>query len=122
MSTHVRVVAILFFVLGAVLTLVAFFSTLLFGILATAAGASEDKGGRVGAAILGFTGVTLTIAALTFAVPSVACGWGLLKRRRWARILAIVLGAFCLVEFPVGTAFGVVTTMSPPVVETSKPW
>ena len=32
-----------------------------------------------------------------------------LKTRRWARILAIILSALCLVEFPVGTIFGVYT-------------
>ena len=76
-------------------------------MLATAAGTSQDDDGRVGAALLGFTGIAVTILALTFAVPSIICGWGLLKRRRWARILAIVLAAISLIEFPVGTVFGV---------------
>ena len=44
---------------------------------------------------------------LLFAVPCIACGIGLLKRQRWARILGIVLAAVALIEFPIGTAFGI---------------
>jgi hypothetical protein len=36
-------------------------------------------------------------------------GWGLLERRPWARMLAIVLGAFSLFEVPFGTALGIYT-------------
>ena len=67
---------------------------------------SED-GGRVGAALLGLTGATLTAFALTMAAATLICGWGLLKTRRWARILAIVLAVGCLIDFPAGTVFGV---------------
>ena len=44
---------------------------------------------------------------LILAIPYIACGIGLLKRKRWARILGIVLGAVALIRFPIGTAFGV---------------
>jgi hypothetical protein len=109
MAVHVKVVAGLLLALGAFFTLGAFFSTALFGVLATVAGLSGDDGGRVGSAVLGFTGIVVTIFALTLAIPSLACGWGLLKLRRWARVGAIVLAAICLIEFPVGTMFGVYT-------------
>ena len=82
---------------------------MLFGILATAVGSSSEDGGRVGAALLGLTGVALTVFAFTMAVAMLVCGWGLLKTRRWARVLAIILAAVCLVEFPAGTVFGVYT-------------
>lgn len=36
-------------------------------------------------------------------------GVGLLQRRRWARILAIVMGALALLNIPFGTALGVYT-------------
>ena len=48
-----------------------------------------------------FIGVT---ALLGFLV-----GWGLLDRRPWARILAIVFGCVKLIEIPVGTALGIYT-------------
>jgi hypothetical protein len=49
-------------------------------------------------------GVVLLISALCF-----AAGWGLLKVRPWARMLAIVLGAISLLHPPFGTALGVYT-------------
>ena len=39
----------------------------------------------------------------------VAVGWGLLERRHWARIRAIVFGALALLNIPFGTALGVYT-------------
>ena len=43
-------------------------------------------------------------------IPGVVAGVGLLKRRRWARILVLVLGFISLFSFPpVGTALGVYT-------------
>jgi len=65
--------------------------------------------GALGRAILGFTGLALTLSLLLASAPAIICGWGLLKFRPWARILAIVLGAVSLVAFPYGTVFGVYT-------------
>src|SRR5262249_16894483 len=41
---------------------------------------------------------------LVTGVAGVAVGWGLLQRRGWARIAAIVLGVLALFHFPFGTA------------------
>jgi hypothetical protein len=105
-ATHLRVVAVLFIVVGAMVALIALFSSFFFGALAVIAGASGDEGSGVGAAILGLTGAAFTVAMLLFAVPAIVAGWGLTRRRRWARILAIVLAAIALLEFPAGTIFG----------------
>ena len=43
------------------------------------------------------------------ATPGVIAGYGLLKRKSWARVLAIVIGILNLVNFPIGTAIGVYT-------------
>lgn len=45
----------------------------------------------------------ITLLALT----GMLAGYGLLMRRRWARILALVVGFLGLQNFPVGTAVGV---------------
>lgn len=42
-------------------------------------------------------------------LPGIAAGAGLLKRRPWARILALVVGAVNLVNVPLGTALGIYT-------------
>ena len=46
---------------------------------------------------------------LAGAVVGIVAGWGLLERQPWARMLAIVLGCFSLVDMPFGTALGIYT-------------
>ena len=46
---------------------------------------------------------------LVSAVIGILAGWGLLDRQPWARMLAIVLGCFNLIDMPFGTALGVYT-------------
>ncbi|MBZ5724667.1 MAG: zinc ribbon domain-containing protein [Acidobacteriia bacterium] len=46
---------------------------------------------------------------LAFGVLGIIAGWGLLERQRWARMLAIVLGCFGLLDVGLGTALGVYT-------------
>ena len=55
--------------------------------------------------LLQFIGVCFLAAAAV----GVATGWGLLKRRSWARMLAIVFACFNLLELPIGTALGIYT-------------
>ena len=43
------------------------------------------------------------------AVPGLIAGYGLLKRKSWARILALVLAVFGLINFPIGTIISVYT-------------
>ncbi len=42
-------------------------------------------------------------------IAGALAGWGLVERRPWARMLAIVLGILVLLNFPFGTALGVFT-------------
>ena len=53
----------------------------------------------------GFIGVLLVGTALA----GLAAGIGLLERRTWARVLAIVLGIISLIHMPFGTALGIYT-------------
>jgi hypothetical protein len=106
-ATHVKVVATLFFLFGGLLLALAFFTPLLMSTLAGIVGASHEEGAALGATILGLTGIALSVIMLLFAIPYIVCGVGLLKFRRWARVLGIILAAISLVRFPLGTAFGV---------------
>jgi hypothetical protein len=107
MATHLKVTAVLFMVMGGVLICLALFMSLVFSVLGGVIGASGDEDAGLAVAILGLSGVALTITLLALAVPYIVCGWGLWKRRGWARILGIVLAALALTKFPIGTAFGV---------------
>lgn len=49
------------------------------------------------------------MAFLICAGIGIAAGWGLLARQPWARMLAIIFGAFSLIDIPFGTALGVYT-------------
>ena len=52
-------------------------------------------------------GTVLMLVALTLSVPGIIGGWGLLKRRSWARVLMIVLSALHLINIPFGTVLAV---------------
>jgi zinc-ribbon domain len=43
------------------------------------------------------------------AIAGAIAGWGLLDRRPWARMLAIILGVLSRLDFPIGTALGIYT-------------
>jgi len=103
-STHVKVLGALFLVLGALGVLAALVLSVTFGVLVDTVGEDED---RVAQAVLGFTGLALTISLFCTSIPAIACGWGLLRFRRWARTLGIVLAALALLGFPLFTPFGV---------------
>jgi hypothetical protein len=51
----------------------------------------------------------LSLLLLGTAVLGIVTGCGLLERRPWARMLAIVLGCIFLVDMPFGTALGIYT-------------
>jgi hypothetical protein len=44
---------------------------------------------------------------LFLALPQIAGGMGLMKRREWARILILIVAFFHLLSFPLGTALAV---------------
>ncbi len=57
--------------------------------------------------VLSFIGSIGAIFFTVLAVPGLVAGLGLLKRKSWARILALVLAVLSLVNFPIGTAVSI---------------
>ncbi|MCA8954422.1 MAG: hypothetical protein KDC87_00020 [Planctomycetes bacterium] len=53
--------------------------------------------------------LALPMVLIALSLPGIAAGAGLLRRRGWARILAMVLGGLYLLNAPVGTALGIYT-------------
>ena len=53
--------------------------------------------------ILSFIGGIGLVFFTLLALPGLIAGFGLLKRKSWARILALVLAILGLLNFPVGT-------------------
>lgn len=60
---------------------------------------------RILTTIGGIVGTILIVLG----VPGVVAGIWLLKRQSWARILAFIVGAFDILDIPLGTALGIYT-------------
>lgn len=108
METHVKVVAVLNIVLGCLGLLGALVVLLIFGgtvgLVQSQAGLEPEAG--LAAGIVGLIGGAIFLIALVLSLPCLLGGFGLLKRREWARILVIVLSAFNLINIPIGTVIG----------------
>jgi len=59
--------------------------------------------------ILAMVGTSAALFLISLSVPGFLAGYGLLQRRPWARVLAIVVGFLQIVNFPIGTAIGAYT-------------
>lgn len=101
MDQHVKIVAILSIVFGA---LMAFLGLALFGIIFGAGAASGEKDALL---VTGTVGTAVGGLFVLLALPSIIGGIGLLKRRDWGRILILIVAALSLLNFPFGTAYGI---------------
>ncbi len=107
MTTHVKVLGALNIAFGALYVILAFGSSMIVGVVAGIVGSQGGDDAAVGATVLGMAGAALFIFWLCIGIPGIIAGMGLLKFKRWARILAIVLSAIRLIQFPFGTILGV---------------
>jgi hypothetical protein len=57
--------------------------------------------------VLGFIATIAVVFLGALSLPGILAGYGLLKRKNWGRILAIVVGVLDLANFPIGTAIGI---------------
>jgi len=100
---HVRVLGILHIARGAIVLLVGIAGFVVLTGIGAISGDSTAFGvlGLIGTIGLAFVGL--------LAVPSVIAGIGLLMRKEWGRIVAIVVGMISLIDIPLGTALGAYT-------------
>jgi hypothetical protein len=106
-ATHVKVIAAIFLCFGILWAVITVLGPAILATIAGVVSTSGDPDAAVGATVLGFAGVAVTLFAGTLALAFLITAWGLFKLRSWARIVAIVMAAICLMNFPFGTAFGV---------------
>ena len=59
--------------------------------------------------ILGVVGLVALAFFTLLALPGMAAGYGLLKRKQWGRILALIVGILDLFSVPLGTLLGLYT-------------
>jgi len=101
MEKHVTLVAVLGIVFGGL-----GISIGLMGLVAISGG-GLISGDIMAMRITRIVGPAVALFFFLTSVPEVIAGIGLLKRKSWARILAIVLAILDLINIPIGTAIGI---------------
>jgi hypothetical protein len=103
LQQHITMLGWLYIVGHAIFLVIgAFVVALLIGV-GVATGDSEAR------AVLGVVGTSIGLLLAALGIPGLVAGYGLLARKIWARLLAIVVGILGLVNFPFGTAIGLYT-------------
>lgn len=108
MEQHLKILSILFYVMGG-LGLLAALVVLLTGGAAMMTGVASHGDDAAGALAGGGCVTIVAIFIAIMSIPSIVCGWAIANRKPWARILAIILGVLSLPSIPIGTAIGAYT-------------
>jgi hypothetical protein len=95
--------------MGVTLLVLALFASVILRTVSSVVATADNPDATFAAGLIGLTGVGMAVVLGALAVPCLLAGWGLAKRRRWARLVGIIVAAVSLVKFPVGTAFGAYT-------------
>ena len=106
MDVHVRIVAILHIIFGA-LTLIA--AGIVFFGLGLAGGITFMQGETEATGILAIVLISVCSLLAVLALPDIIGGWALLAGWSWGRIFVIILGFLHLLNIPFGTILGVYT-------------
>lgn len=108
MTSHVKILGVLYIIFGGLGILLGLIALLFFGGLAGVVGVSDHSpDAAVAIPILGGIGGIVFLLCFVFSIPGVITGIGLLNFRPWARVLGIVLSALNLLHVPFGTALGI---------------
>jgi len=100
-KTHVTVLGVLFLLSGILFLVIgAAIFAFFFGIGVL----SQDLQAM---SILGSIGTIAASGLLIGAIPGLIAAYALLRRRSWARLAGIIVGAIFLMNFPIGTAIGI---------------
>ncbi|MCG3199255.1 MAG: hypothetical protein GHCLOJNM_03765 [bacterium] len=128
MGTHVKLLGVLFLAYG----LYKGFFALLFLLALAGVGfipgflVAGPLGGIGAGTVLSVIGFFLVLYSALLALFLAVAGYGLLQRKRWARVLGIVAGALSLIHFPLGTLLGIYTLWALLKEETARlferPW
>ena len=101
MEKHINIVAALqigFSILGIIVGVIAFF------VLRIVGNVTGDQEART---ILSIISNVAFIFISFISIPGFIAGFGLFKKKEWARILTLILSVLDLFSFPFGTAIGV---------------
>ena len=105
MKSHVTAIGVLHLglgILGILIGALVFVVLVGAGILGATVGEAPEA-----LPILSIVALVVAVILAVTSVPGIIAGVGLLKARRWARILALILSVLYLFNVPVGTAVGI---------------
>jgi hypothetical protein len=103
MKKHITILGALYIAYGCLHILVAM---IVFSLVVGGGVLSCDE---EAIAVTSAVGSTIAFFLVLMAAPAIIGGIGLLKFRRWARILVLILGCLNLFSIPFGTALGIYT-------------
>jgi len=103
MKKHITILGALYIACGCLQVLIAL---IIFTLVVGGGVLSCDE---EAIAITSAVGSTIASFLVLLAAPGIIGGIGLLKWRRWSRILVLILGCLNLFNIPLGTALGIYT-------------
>lgn len=103
LELHVPILGWLFIAGSALLLAVGVIGFFMLSSIGVVSGDSQA------ALILGVVGTWGGLLFLVLSLPGFLAGYGLLQRKEWGRILAIVVACLNLLNFPLGTLLGAYT-------------
>lgn len=103
LDRHRSILAWCFIAAGAFLLLMSLIAMII--IVSGGWFAGDPEGRRV----LAIISASIAAFVVIFAVPALITGVGLLKRKYWAKVLALIIGLLHVASFPLGTALFIYT-------------
>lgn len=107
-DSHKKVLGILFLISGALsifaMLLLQFFLSTIFSLALHEIDPDER---RVVEFVMAFVQYVPVFIIFFFSLPTLIAAYGLLTRKSWAVLFALIVGCFKLFSFPIGTAIGI---------------
>lgn len=101
MEKHINVVAALQIGLSVFTLLIVI---LTYSLMSIIGGFIDNSEGEM---ILRIIGNVISTFLIIISIPGIVAGFGLYRRKEWARILTLILSVLAIFNFPFGTAIGV---------------
>lgn len=105
LEQHVPILGWIHIISGAVFLVIGLVMFLLLAGLGLFAGAGDPDAPFV----LFIVGLCTGGLMFVLALPIMLAGWGLLRRKTWARVLALIVAVINIFNVPIGTAIGAYT-------------
>lgn len=106
MHQHVTILGWLYIVANAIVLLIGLCGFLFFVSIGAIGAANDDL---VALGVLSTIGMVALLFFGVLALPGILAGYGLLKRKQWGQILALIVGILGVFNVPVGTLIGIYT-------------